>query len=244
MPIRREKFEKGLPIHVISRVIEGRTTFKEEDDCFRFIFQLYAANIGKPAKNIWREDIIKAAKAILNGEDISSKFIIKEHDPFVYFLDFSLVINHCHLYLVPAIDNILPVLMKKINGNFSQYYNLKHARKGTLFDGRYQSVLVKTQSQSDAVSRYVNTINPLDVFQPGWREEGLTNPKRAFQFLRSYQFSSFPDKIGERRSKILGPPEILEKYLSLGPRDVETYREFVDDFLKERSKLPKSLFLE
>lgn len=85
-------------------------------------------------------------------------------------------------------------------------------------------------------------INPLDVFQPGWREDSLKNINDAFAFLKKYEFSSFPDKIGERRSKILAPRDILEKYLSINSE--RDYREFIEEFLKERSSNTQDFFLE
>lgn len=233
MPFRGNIFEIGQPVHIISRAVDGRNIFNDDADCFRFIFQIYAANLGKPIFNLCRQDIIKIAQSLLNGEDVSSKFIIKEHPPLVNFLDFSLVINHNHFYLVPNIENAIPILMRNLNSGFAQFFNLKYKRKGVLFDGRYRAVITKTQFQSDAVSRYVSVINPLDVFQPGWRENGLKDLKEAFKFLEGYQFSSFPDKIGKRRSKILAPLGILEKYLTIGS-DIKTYQEFVKNFLKER----------
>jgi hypothetical protein len=93
---------------------------------------------------------------------------------------------------------------------------------------------VGTEFQSDAVSRYVSIINPLDVFQPGWRENGLKDWEEAFRFLENYQFSSFPDKIGKRNSLILAPKEILERY-SILYQDKEECRKFVEEFLKQKS---------
>lgn len=243
MPFRGNIFEISQPVHIISRAVEERRIFNNEEDCFRFIFQAHAINVGKPVRNLWRQDVIKAARALLEGEEVSSKFIIKEHKPLVHFLDFALVVTHNHLYLVPNIENAVPILAGRLNNAFAQYFNLKHNRKGTLFDGRYRAVVIKTQVQADAVSRYISVINPLDVFQPGWREDSLKNSKEAFNFLKSFQFSSFPDKIGERESKLLAPREILEKYLTLGG-NIKTYKEFVEDFLKERSSFSRELFLE
>lgn len=242
MPIRGDIFEKGKVVHIISRAVEGRKIFDNEEDCLRFIFQSYAFNIGRPARNLWRQDVIKLANAILNGEEISSQFVIKEHEPLVSFLDFALVINHDHFFLVSNLDNAIPIYFKKLNNGFAQYFNLKYNRKGTLFDGRYRAVIAKTQFQADAISRYISVINPLDVFQPGWREDGLNNPTEAFKFLRSYKFSSFPDKVGARKSKILAPPDILEEYLSINSEN--DYREFMEEFLRERSNNLRDLFLE
>lgn len=243
MPLRRSIFEIGHPVHIISRSVDERKIFENEDDCFRYVFQIYAANIGKPAPNLWRQDIIKIAQSILCGEKISDKFINKEHKPLVDFLDFSFVVNHVHFYLIPNIEKAISILMRNLNSGFAQYFNLKHNRHGILFDGRYRSVVVENQNQSDTVSRYVSVINPLDVFQPGWRENGLENRERAFNFLKNYIFSSFPDKIGVRASMILASPEILGRYLTLG-NDVKNYMDFVENFLNDRSRIPRDFFLE
>jgi len=245
MPYRQISFEKNQPVHIISRAVEEREIFREEENCYRFIFQMYAANFGKPALNLWRQDIIKSAKALLQGEDISSKFIIKEHPPLVYFLDFCLVINHYHFQLVPNSENSIPQYMRKLNIGFAKYFNLKHGRKGALFGARYKSVPVMTNSQSDAVTRYINVINVLDVYQSGWREKGLDDWQGSLNFLENYQFSSFPDKIGRRNSKIIAPKEILEKFAPIEyNEDKELYLKFTKDFLKNKLAHFSPLFLE
>lgn len=236
MPYRRTFFEKDQPIHIISRTVEGIKTFKEKEDCFRFVFHFYAVNFGKRAPHVRGMDIIKAGEALLWGEKIPSDFIIVEHPPLVHLIDFSFVLNHYHFYLLPNIENIIPVFMQKLNNGFAKYFNLKHGRKDTLFGSRYKSILVETEFQSDAVSRYVRIINPLDVFQPGWREKGLRNWQEAFKFLENYEFSSFPDKIGKRNSGILAPKDILERYSFKISQ--EEYRKFVEEFLKQKSTLP------
>ncbi|MEW6407930.1 MAG: hypothetical protein AB1465_04525 [Patescibacteria group bacterium] len=239
-------YPKNQPFHVLSRAVDEKRIFEDKSDCYRFIFQLYAANIGKPAFNLQRKDMIKVAQAILQGEKIPPKFIIEEHPPLVDFLDFALVITHFHFYLVPNFENCIPTFIKKLNIGFAKYFNLKNNRKGALFGARYQSIPVKTDFQSSAVSRYISVINPLDIYQPGWRKKGLKNWKKAFNFLEDYQFSSFPDRIGKRKSKILAPEETLKRFcLETDSRGEgkNRYKQFVRDFLKQKALFQK-FFLE
>ena len=233
MSFRRIFFEKNQPFHIISRAVEERRVFEKEEDCYRFVFQVHAANVGRPILNLQRKDIIEAARTLLSGESLSPKFIIAEHSPLVNIFDFSLVMNHYHFYLAANEENSVPIFMQRLNGGFAMYFNLKHSRKGSLFGSRYKSVLVKTEFQSNAVSRYVSIINPLDVYQPGWRENGLDNREKAFNFLENYKFSSFPDRIGKRKSRLLASLEILKEY-GLEPGDPDEYRQFVENFLRER----------
>ncbi len=231
MPYRDRLFEEYQLFHIISRAVDEKKIFEYEDDRFRFILQVYAANIGRPAYNLRGKDVNKAARDLLQGIDPPANFIVKEHNPLVHILDFSLVMTHYHFYLAPVSKNSIPTFFGKLNNGFAKYFNLRHGRKGALFGSRYQSIPVKTDFQAEAVSRYVSIVNPLDIFQPGWREAGLKDLDRALEFLRNYQFSSFPDKIKERNSKILAPKEIREQY-GIEFIDRKDYLAFVNDFLK------------
>lgn len=244
MPYRKILFEKGQPAHIISRAVID--VFRKPEDCYRFIYQFYASNHGKRGFNVHPADAIKAGRALLHGEKISAKFVIKEHPPFVHLIDFSLVINHCHFYLVPNSENAVPIFMQRFKNGFAKYFNSAHNRENVVFGAPYKGIKVTTDRQSSATSRYVGIINPLDVFQPGWRENGLIDPKKALIFLENFEFSSFPDRIGKRNAEILAPKEILEQYSwgTVSGRERDDFKQFVEEFLKEKSNPSQRLFLE
>lgn len=220
-------YKKGESFHIISRAVDEKRIFAKDADCHRFIFQLYAANLGKPSFNLQRLDVIKYSQVLLNGKEIPNNLIINEHPPLVHILDFALNVTHYHLHLLPSEDNNIALFMKKLNIGFAKYFNLKYKRKGSLFGSRYKGIIIETDFQADAVSRYISVVNPLDIYQPGWRENGLVDSKKAMEFLKNYPFSSFPDRIGKRKSKILALEEIFNKYSS------EDYINFTGDFLNE-----------
>lgn len=243
MPYRKIYFEKNKPVHIISRALLD--IFRQKEDCYRFIFQFHATNLGKRGFNVRVKDAVKAGQALLSGDSIPQNFIIKEHSPIAHLLDFSLIMNHYHFYLLPNIDNAVPIFMQKLNNSFAQSFNLLHQRKDAVFGSRYKGVVAEDELQSGAISRYVSVINPLDIFQPGWRETGLKNSKEALNFLENFEFSSFPDKIGKRKSQILAPEKVLEQYDPFWGRN-EEYKHFVKEFLKEKSVGVRTspLFLE
>lgn len=238
-------FEKSTPYHLLTRAIEGRKIFAEKANCYWLIFRMYVATIGRPAPNLHRQDITKAAQALLNGEPIPEKFIIIEHLPLVYFLSFVVVLDHLHFELVSNVENGIPKLMQKLKGGFAKFFNIKSDRRGNLFERPYKIIPIQTNFQADAVLRYINVINVLDVYQPGWRKKGLKDKRAAFKFLNEYPFSSFPDLFGKRKSKILAPREILEKYLG---KEITINRaefiNFIKDFLRQKSTHDPSLFLD
>jgi len=63
-------FEKGQSYHIVSRTVEGRKIFENEDDCYRFVFQAQAANFGVPALNTRRLDLQTAIKELLRGKKL------------------------------------------------------------------------------------------------------------------------------------------------------------------------------
>lgn len=238
-------FEKGKPYHIISRAIDGREIFGKEEDCYRLVFLMYTATIGSPAPHVRPKDIIKAGRALVKGEEIPSDLIIVEHDPLVYVLSFALVIDHDHLELVPNVKNGIPKYMQKMNGSFGKSFNLKNNRYGSLFIRPYKAVLVETDFQQSALKRYINVVNPLDVCVPGWREKGIKNWEKAFECIKNYPFSSLPDFLGLRHSKILAPEEILERYFGKQlSEDRADYIKFVEDYLKQNLADLTSIFLE
>ncbi len=246
MELRNEiSFEKYMPYHVLSRTIEGREVFVREEDCLRFVFQMYAANVGKPAPNLYRRDVIKAARGLLSNEPIDEKFIIIEHAPLVSFLSFTLVGNHYHFLLTPNIEKGIAKFMQRLNNGYAKYFNLKYNRIGNLFSKPYKIIPIKTNLQLDAIICYINVINPLDVYQLGWRERGLSNREESFKFLNRYQFSSLLDLFGERHSKILAPPQILKEFLGEEmTQDHEEYLNFIKNFIGKRTQPYHHLFLE
>lgn len=231
-----------IPCHVLTRPVEKRKIFAIEDDCLRFVFYMYIANIGKPGLNLHRRDIPKAAKALLRGEEIPKRLVTVEHEPLVNILSFALVINHNHFILSSNIKKGISIYMQKLNTGFAKYFNLKYERQGTLFSRPFKMIPIQGDLQLDAVVRYINIKNPLDVYQPNWKEEGLKNKQEVLWFLNNYEFSSFPDLFGQRKSKILASESALE---SLGiTQNKEEYINFIDDYLNRKMTSHYPLFLE
>lgn len=236
-------FEKFIPYHIISRAVEGKKIFYNEEDALRFVFQSYAANIGRPAFNLQRQDIKKIAHTILNGENIVGDLIVIEHPPLVSSLSFSYVVNHHHDVLISNTENGISKYLQKLHTGFAKYINLKYGRQTALFARKYKIIPVRTESQLHAVIKYVNIKNSLDVYQPNWISEGLKNKKGAIDFLNNYQFSSLLDLTRKRNSKLLAPKATLEQYL-IKEITGEDCDKFIDDYLEEKLLSFRPFFLE
>jgi REP-associated tyrosine transposase len=52
-------------------------------------------------------------------------------------LGFCLMTNHLHLVAVPAREDSLAVLLRRVHGRYAQYYNIRSGRSGHLWQNRF-----------------------------------------------------------------------------------------------------------
>ena len=122
--------------------------------------------------------------------------------------------NHTHLLLEPG-DTIagLGQLMKRLAGRQTRFVNRQESRTGTLWEGRYKSSPIQTDTYLLACSRYIE-LNPVRA--------------RIVERPESYKWSSYRQHAGmEGEFSWL---DIDPCYLVLGISDsdrAERYRDFV-----------------
>lgn len=73
---------------------------------------------------------------------------------------YVLMSNHIHLLLTPLSDDAMSQFMKRLGQRYTQYFNGRHKRSGTLWEGRYKSSLVQDSRYLLTCYRYIE-LNPL-----------------------------------------------------------------------------------
>jgi putative transposase len=73
--------------------------------------------------------------------------------------EFCLLTTHYHLLVTPSEDN-LAVAMHRLNSVYANTFNRRHGLKGHLFERRYWSARVQTDSHFLEVVRYI-ALNPV-----------------------------------------------------------------------------------
>lgn len=73
---------------------------------------------------------------------------------------YVLMTNHVHLLLTPCDEYGPGALMKFVGERFVPYVNRRHARTGTLWEGRFRSCLVQTERYLMVCQRYIE-LNPV-----------------------------------------------------------------------------------
>lgn len=73
---------------------------------------------------------------------------------------YVLMDNHFHLLVTPATDDALPLMMQAVGRSYVRYFNDRHGRSGTLWEGRYRSTLIETERYLLACMAYID-LNPV-----------------------------------------------------------------------------------
>lgn len=90
---------------------------------------------------------------------------------------YCLMPNHVHLLLTPSTDESCGTLMRQVSFRYSQFFNKKHQRTGTLWEGRYRSCLVESRPYVLACHRYIE-VNPV---RAGMVERASDYPWSSFR---------------------------------------------------------------
>ena len=73
---------------------------------------------------------------------------------------YVLMDNHFHLLATPSAADGLPQWMQAVGRGYVRYFNDRHGRSGTLWEGRYKSSLIQTERYLLACMAYID-LNPV-----------------------------------------------------------------------------------
>lgn len=182
--MKRPHFANEYIYHIYNRGVEKRNIFLKDSDRIRFITNLYQFNDTAPTFNPARQlfEVRLQTKREKNLVDI---------------LSFCLMPNHYHLMVRQKIEDGITEFMRKLGTGYTNYFNLKYTRVGSLFQGKFKAILLERERHLVHLPHYIH-LNPLDLTAPEWREQKIRNPRQALNILRAYRWSSLPDYLGRK----------------------------------------------
>ena len=226
--MRKDKLVTDNIYHVYNRGVEKRSLFVNNQDYLRFVDDLIIFNDIKPVINPKRR-----IRDIKNG-DHKRKLLVD-------ILAFCLMPNHYHLLLRQRVENGVTEFMRKLGAGYANYFNLKHQRVGSLFQGKFKSVLIDDESQFMYIPFYIH-LNPMDLIVKGWRDRGVGDSKKAIDFLNNYKWSSHSDYTGKSDFSLVLQRDFLNEYFGEIPEYIKAFNDFINDF--NFSAVDNSLILE
>jgi len=215
MSTKRIPLLPGEFYHVFNRGNNKQEIFVDDKDREHFIKLLYICN--STSKINFREDIVKKR---INAWDF------ERGGQLVAIGAWVLMPNHFHLFITPLempnlrglantteAENNVALFMSRVCNAYSKYFNAKYKRTGSLFNGRFKSVHINNEIQAKYLFSYIH-LNPIKLIQKDWKEKGISNKKKALEFLGNYKWSSYLDYLGEKRSenKIMDRSKFLDYF--------------------------------
>ena len=103
---------------------------------------------------------------------------------------YVLMDNHFHVLATPDTADGVPQMMQAVGRSYVRYFNNRHGRSGTLWEGRYRSTLIETDRYLLACMAYIDL-----------------NPVRAGMVAQAadYPWSSHGHYIGRGTDKLVTP---------------------------------------
>ncbi|OQA40466.1 MAG: Transposase IS200 like protein [Candidatus Omnitrophica bacterium ADurb.Bin314] len=202
MQVRKDPLATGEYYHVYTKSIAGFVIFNHKDEFDRMKSLLEFHQVSDPAmKFSWLKRL---------GKDMTPRMTERrEKERLVHIIAYCLMPTHIHLFLRQSATNGISVFMGRLLNGYARYFNLRHKRKGPLWEGRFKNVRVKTNEQALHLSRYIH-LNPASaglVNKPGeWehssyqeylsrssQEPGLCAFQGVFDFT-SAEYQNFVEK--------------------------------------------------
>lgn len=168
--MRKVQLVDGEYYHIFNRGVDKRDIFIDEDDFQRFLTSMIEFNVLEPIGSIFENSFRKETKV---GNKASRS---KNKAPLVEYIAYCLNKNHFHLIIKQCIEKGIEKLMHRLGLGFTKYFNEKHKRSGSLFQGTFKSVHVESNEQLIYLSAYVNLNNRVHsklgnlVSKSSWQE--------------------------------------------------------------------------
>lgn len=139
--------------HIFSRSIAKFIVFNDQDDYVRFkeLINLYRFTDFNYKYSSFTDLKIEMQKEVIDGLDKDKKL--------VDIISCCTMPTHIHLLLKQTADGGISKYMAKILNSYTRYFNLKHHRKGPLWEGHFNNVLVSSDEQLLHLTRYMH-LNP------------------------------------------------------------------------------------
>ncbi|MCR4284202.1 MAG: transposase [Parcubacteria group bacterium] len=208
----------GEYYHLYTRGVGKKNIFLDNRDYARFLFCLLYFQYNESFNNI--------SGAVTRFLSSGSFTYQKRGDPDeenreVEIVAFVLMPNHIHITALELKDGGIARLMKRALGGYAKYFNTKYKVSGHLFQGAYNAVHIKDNTQLLHVSAYLHR-NPRELRTWKNKED-------------QYRWSSFSDFVKKNRwGNLIKPEIILNQFLKKSE-----YHDFVNESTaKEKTKDP------
>jgi len=215
--------------HILNRGVEKRKIFLKNRDYLRFVHNLSDFNDEDRAMLSYRN---RRQRIKNNNSDVGRPK--KEHvkKNIIEMLAWTLMPNHVHIMAQEEDIGGAGKYSRKIFGGYTKYFNEQNDRTGVLFQGKSKIILIQDYAHFLYLPFYIH-LNPLDLFDPGWREYGIKNTNEAIAFLEEYRWSNYRDIIGKGNQEFADSTN-KECFFEIFETNEKKYKKDFEEWVKGR----------
>jgi putative transposase len=193
--------------HVTNRSIADFIIFNDDEEFMRMTMAIRYYRSGKPIMSL--SQFLKLAQPNY-----------KENEPHsVNILAYCLMPTHIHLLLKEIEGNGISKFINNTLNSYTRYFNLKHKRKGSLWEGKSKKIEMNSDEQLLHTTRYIH-LNPVTAYIVNKPED--------------WQYSSYREYMNEIDDK-----KRICKYSNEIDIGREQYMRFTEDQIPYQRELAK-----
>lgn len=152
--MRKTELAIGEYYHIYNRGVDKRTVFECDDDYLRFLTSAKEFNTTNQIGSLYHlENKRKNPEA--SGASIW-RHPMPPEGRLVTIICYCLNPNHFHFMLKQETENGISKFMHKLGMGYTNYFNEKNDRSGSLFQGKYKAIHIDTNEYLLLLSAYIN----------------------------------------------------------------------------------------
>jgi putative transposase len=211
--MRKTVFANEQYYHIYNRGVDKREVFLDEEDYLRFLTCLREFNneLIREAREARR----KFSELSSGAPELSSEnFSLEEVQPLVEIIVYCLNPNHYHLMLKQLVENGIKIFMHKLGTGYTNYFNKKYNRSGSLFQGPFKAIHIDSNEYLPHLSVYINK----NYFIHGYDKSKFLEAKPPLGGLASknspseWKYCSVLDYLGKRNGTLCKKEVILDQF--------------------------------
>lgn len=155
MGMRKTLFVSGEFYHVYNRGVDKRVVFNDDQDIERFFQSMSEFNTAEPIGSIYENSFRQLGSS---ASKLTGRYDNKaeKSKPLVRFVAYCLNPNHYHFLVKQVADKGIEKLMQRIGTGYTNYFNNKNKRTGSLFQGKFKAIHIDSNEYLLHLSAYVN----------------------------------------------------------------------------------------
>jgi putative transposase len=215
--MRKIKFQNENYYHIYNRGVDKRDVFKDKYDYIRFLESIRLFNSVENIRSIYEYNYFKKQF----NKELNSQLGVKlQNKSLVEIVCYSLNPNHFHILAKQKEEKGVTRFMQKICSGYTNYFNKKYNRIGSLFQGTFKCVGIKTDSYLIYLSSYINANSEIHKIAKA----------------NKWPWSSYLDYLGKREGTLCNKEPILNQL-----KNLEEYQKLTQEIINNSINIKEEI---